>query len=187
MAFKFSKVSTLHKSFWAFSLPITVYNSLHLILICFNMKTENISLISQISRKFCESTSLHGYSYIANTNSIIMKIMWLVVILCLSAIGVKFLVVNTHEYMESRLSYSIESSSASLEVSWETKLKELKSLKRSHFNSSNWLFFSGGHISEHHCLQLEQSRSILFERKRHLWKFKSNKNDHEWIHVWQKW
>ena len=80
------------------------------------MKTETISLLSQISRKFCESTSLHGYSYIANTNLIIMKIMWSVLILCLSAIGVKFLVVNTHEYMESRLVTSIESSSASLKV-----------------------------------------------------------------------
>ena len=106
----------------------SVYNSLQQILICFRMKTETKSLLSQISRKFCESTSLHGYSYIANTNSIIVKIIWSVVILCFSAIGVKFLIVNTHEYMESRLVTSIESSSASLEVSWGSKFKGLKSL-----------------------------------------------------------
>ena len=81
------------------------------------MKTETKSLLSQIPRKFCESTSLHGYSYIANTNLIILKIIWSVVILCFTAIGVMFLVDNTHEYMESRLVTSIESSSASLEVS----------------------------------------------------------------------
>ena len=99
------------------------------------MKTETISLLSQITRKFCESTSLHGYSYIANTNSIIVKIIWSVVILCFSTIGVKFLIVNTHEYMESRLVTSIESSSASLKVSWRSK-KILKSWKWSRFNSS---------------------------------------------------
>ena len=99
----------------------SVYYSLQQILICFKMKTKTKSLLSQISRKFCESTSLHGYSYIANTNSINTKIIWSVVILCLSAIGVKFLVVNTHEYMESRLVTSIESSSASLKVSWGSK------------------------------------------------------------------
>ena len=80
------------------------------------MKTETNSLLLQISRKYCESISLHGYSYIASTNSIIMKIIWSAVILCLSAIGVIFLVVNTQEYMGSRLVTSIESSSASLEV-----------------------------------------------------------------------
>ena len=83
----------------------------------FNMKKETKSLLSQISRKFCESTSLHGYSYIANGNSVALKIFWSTIIVCLTGIGIKFLIVNTQDYMESRLVTGIDSSSAPLNVS----------------------------------------------------------------------
>ena len=65
---------------------------------------------------FCESTSLHGYSYLYNANSIILKILWVIVILILTGIGIKFCITNTDEYLKARLVTNIESSTAPLEV-----------------------------------------------------------------------
>ena len=81
-------------------------------------KSKTKSLLLQVSNEFCESTSLHGYSYIANGNSVALKIFWSTIIVCLTAIGIKFLIVNTQDYMESRLVTGIDSSSAPLNVSY---------------------------------------------------------------------
>ena len=80
-------------------------------------KSKTKSLLLQVSNEFCESTSLHGYSYIANGNSVALKIFWSTIIVCLTGIGIKFLIVNTQDYMESRLVTGIDSSSAPLNVS----------------------------------------------------------------------
>ena len=81
-------------------------------------KSKTKSLLLQVSNEFCESTSLHGYSYIANVNSVTLKIFWSIIIVCLTGIGIKFLIVNTQDYMESRLVTGIDSSSAPLNVSY---------------------------------------------------------------------
>ena len=79
-------------------------------------KTKHKLSLSQVSKEFCESTSLHGYSYIVNGNSLIVKIIWLMAIACLTGIGIRFLIVNTEEYWNSRLVTSIDDE-ASLDVS----------------------------------------------------------------------
>ena len=80
-------------------------------------KSKAKGLLLQVSNEFCESTSLHGYSYIANVNSVALKIFWSTIIVCLTGIGIKFLIVNTQDYMKSRLVTGIDSSSAPLNVS----------------------------------------------------------------------
>ena len=85
-------------------------NSIH-------FKKATSKLLSQVTQEFCESTSLHGYSYIVNGDSIVVKLIWVIAIICFTAIGTLFVVVNTEDYLNSRLVTSIESSTATLEVS----------------------------------------------------------------------
>ena len=75
------------------------------------------SHISQVFHEFCESTSLHGYSYLASVNSIFVKLLWICGILSMSGLGIMFLYKNTMEYFSSTLVTSIESSTTPLTVS----------------------------------------------------------------------
>ena len=67
--------------------------------------------------EFCESTSLHGYSYLYNANSMCLRVMWIFVILLMTYLGISFVLKNTNDYMNSRILTSIETSSGSLNVS----------------------------------------------------------------------
>ena len=49
-------------------------------------------------------------------NSIISKIIWIVIILTFTGVGIMFLTENTIEYINSRLVTTVESSSAPLKV-----------------------------------------------------------------------
>ena len=71
----------------------------------------------KIFKKFCESTSLHGYSYLYIANSTVMKSIWTLVIIGMSGVGIAFLVINTNAFVRSRLVTNIESSTADLSVS----------------------------------------------------------------------
>ena len=71
----------------------------------------------KIFKKFCDSTSLHGYSYLYIANSTVMKSVWTLVIIGMSGVGIAFLVINTDAYVRSRLVTNIESSTADLSVS----------------------------------------------------------------------
>ena len=71
----------------------------------------------KIFKKFCESTSLHGYSYLYIANSTVMKSIWTLVIIGMSGVGISFLVINTNAFVRSRLVTNIESSTADLSVS----------------------------------------------------------------------
>ena len=71
----------------------------------------------KIFKDFCQSTSLHGYSYLYNTNSLALRIVWICVILIMTYLGITFLVNNTNAYLKSTIVTSIETSSASLSVS----------------------------------------------------------------------
>ena len=71
----------------------------------------------KIFKDFCQSTSLHGYSYLYNTNSLALRIVWIFVILIMTYLGITFLVNNTNAYLKSTIVTSIEISSASLSVS----------------------------------------------------------------------
>ena len=50
--------------------------------------------VSRTVKGFCESTSLHGYSYLNNANSIFLKFFWLLVILVATSFGLVLLVQN---------------------------------------------------------------------------------------------
>ena len=72
----------------------------------------------KILKDFCESTSLHGYSYLYIATSIFMKVLWVFVIVAMTAIGIVFVVINTNDYLEANIVTTIESSMIPLEVSF---------------------------------------------------------------------
>ena len=74
------------------------------------------SNIRNLFKEFCASTSLHGYSYLYNTDSIILKYVWVFVILCATGLGFMFLTKQTKEYLAGTVITSIETSSAPLTV-----------------------------------------------------------------------
>ena len=71
-----------------------------------------------ILKDFCESTSLHGYSYLYIATSIFMKVLWVFVIVAMTALGIVFVVINTNDYLEANIVTTIESSTTPLEVSF---------------------------------------------------------------------
>ena len=73
--------------------------------------------ISKTFRDFCESTSLDGYKYLYISNFTVVKVIWAIIILTISSIGIGLVVSNTDQYLKSRLTTSIEPSTASLNVS----------------------------------------------------------------------
>ena len=75
------------------------------------------SQTAKVLKDFCESTSLHGYSYLYLANSIFMKCLWSFVILIATGFGIGFLVNNTKAYFEATIVTNIESASANLSVS----------------------------------------------------------------------
>ena len=78
-------------------------------------------MIKSNSRKvlndFCESTSLHGYSYWYSADSLILKVAWTFVIIAATCLGVAFLANQTKEYLDGTILTTIETSSAPLDVS----------------------------------------------------------------------
>ena len=70
----------------------------------------------QVFCEFCESTSLHGYSYLQMGNSWVIKFLWVCGILSMIVLGAMFLYQNTSDYLSSTLVTSIESSTAPLKV-----------------------------------------------------------------------
>ena len=70
----------------------------------------------QVFCEFCESTSLHGYSYLQMGNSWIIKLLWVCGISSMIVLGASFLYQNTSDYLSSTLVTSIESSTAPLKV-----------------------------------------------------------------------
>ena len=71
----------------------------------------------RILKDFCESTSLHGYGYIYNNESIALKLFWLFIILNMTGLGIFFLVTNTTEFLEHKIYTTTETSSAPISVS----------------------------------------------------------------------
>ena len=85
-------------------------------------------------KDFCESTTLHGYSYFYIADSILSKIVWAVIILIATGIGINFLVINTKAYMQATIVTSIESASDNLHVSNLRRVAILETIK-SHCDS----------------------------------------------------
>ena len=70
----------------------------------------------KIIQDFCEATSLHGYSYLYQADTIFLKFAWTLAILSLSGLGTLFLGRNINDYMKAGLINNIESTTANLGV-----------------------------------------------------------------------
>ena len=57
-----------------------------------------------------------GYNYVYNTNSKGLKVIWMLVILLMTGLGVFLLSKQTAEFMEARIVTNIETTTASLKV-----------------------------------------------------------------------
>ena len=77
--------------------------------------------VSRAVKEFCESTSLHGYSYLNNANSIFLTCFWFLVIMAATSFGIVLLVQNTIEYLNANIVTTIQSSSSDLKVSIKMK------------------------------------------------------------------
>ena len=82
------------------------------------LKLESKAQPAKVFKDFCESTSLHGYSYLYIATSTLMKIIWIVWIVIATALGIGFVVSNTNDYLGAKIVTTIESSSAPLDVSF---------------------------------------------------------------------
>ena len=80
-----------------------------------NKKLTKVQL-KTVVKNFCESTTLHGYSYLYSTNSTFVQILWLFVIIAMTGLGMNFLLINTQEFLEMKISTSIETSTEALKV-----------------------------------------------------------------------
>ena len=87
----------------------------------FSSKIEKRSMwkwqTTKILKDFCESTSLHGYSYFYITDSVISKIFWVIVIVIATSCGVCFLVSNTKAFMKATIVTNLETNHQDLRVS----------------------------------------------------------------------
>ena len=77
--------------------------------------------IAKVFRKFCESTTLHGYLYLKTENSIGLKILWTIVIIAFTCIGIGFVISNTDDYLSSSIITTLDTSHAPLTVSIQKK------------------------------------------------------------------
>ena len=71
---------------------------------------------------YCQSTSLHGFSYLYGNNKLAVKFFWLFVILAMTGLGILFIVLNTQQFLEARIETTIETSTAPLSVRYVLKV-----------------------------------------------------------------
>ena len=82
-----------------------------------NIKRNEIThQLAMIFNDFSVATSLHGYTYLQSVNSMILKVIWILVILIMTGLGVTFVAINTDEYFKSRITTTFESTTADLSV-----------------------------------------------------------------------
>ena len=67
---------------------------------------------------FCQNTTLHGYNYLCFADSTIYRCIWFILILVMNCVAIYFLGKNTEAYINGGLQYEIETSTASLKVTW---------------------------------------------------------------------
>ena len=78
---------------------------------------ESTRQMANIFNDFLVATSLHGYGYLHSVNSMALKVIWALVIVMMTGLGVMFVAINTQKYFEARIITNIESSTANLSVS----------------------------------------------------------------------
>ena len=80
-------------------------------------RNESARQMANILNDFFVATSLHGYGYLHSVNSMALKVIWILVIVMMTGLGVMFVAINTEKYFKARIITNIESSTANLSVS----------------------------------------------------------------------
>ena len=80
-------------------------------------RNESTPQMANIFNDFLVATSLHGYGYLHSANSMTLKVIWIIVIVMMTGLGVMFVAINTEKYFKARIITNIESSTANLSVS----------------------------------------------------------------------
>ena len=80
-------------------------------------RNESARQMANILNDFLVATSLHGYGYLHSVNSMALKVIWILVIVMMTGLGVMFVAINTEKYFKARIITNIESSTANLSVS----------------------------------------------------------------------
>lgn len=75
-----------------------------------------LSKIKLSLQEFCQATSLHGYSYLFNSKSWIVRLLWVMVIIAMTGIGFEFFAISLETYMRSGIVTTIDSATSPLEV-----------------------------------------------------------------------
>ena len=105
----------------------------HSLVFCKLRPVPDVNMTKRNTRKvfneFCESTSLHGYNYWYNADSVILKVAWAFVILAATCLGIVFLANQTKEYIDGTILTTIETSSAPLNVRLENLSKFILTCK----------------------------------------------------------
>ena len=126
-----------------------------------------MSHLQRVFQGFCESTSLHGYSYLFIATSFIGRLFFVLVIIVFTFIGMYFLGLNYDKYAKATFTTTIDTTSAPLEVNF--KYQKGKKCVKSTMN-----FNLGSSVSIHHCLQLQSIRSIISEGDGSTWQLRPN-------------
>ena len=79
-------------------------------------------LKKMIVKEFCESISLHGYSYLYNSDSITLKVAWTFAIITSIGLGTFFLTNQTKQFLEKEVITTVETSTLPLKVTIFEKL-----------------------------------------------------------------
>ena len=120
--------------------------------------------MGKILKDFCESTSLHGYSYLYTTETIEMKLIWIFMILIMTGLGFVFVTSNTKAYFKARLVTNIESSTADLSVSVHISYPSFN------FFFIHFLYHLECCFSFYNYLQFKSSTSFIHGRFAKFWK-----------------
>ena len=62
----------------------------------------------EVLKDFCESTTLHGYSYFGIADSVLAKTIWAIIILLATGTGLSFLITNTKARVASIVAHHDE-------------------------------------------------------------------------------
>ena len=89
------------------------------------MHSSEIKTEKSLIKNFCESTSLHGVSFLYTANTLFTKLVWILAIIAMTVVGAVFLIENTVAYNNSKLVTTIESSTANLSVSMKVQISQI--------------------------------------------------------------
>ena len=78
----------------------------------------NVKQTTFTFKEFCNHTTLHGYNHLYIADSLIIRLFWILAIIAMTGVSIGFLVINTDEYVNSRLVTNVESYAANLSVSY---------------------------------------------------------------------